>query len=1068
MSEHSAGRRSWSVLLVLSTLVAGVAVQAGPGRPGLQERRHSGLGAHGGRLAKSATFAGASGAAVQEPDKPFSLERAQDLVFRIQQLSSLGSALADRDSAAKAASLLPAFEAALSQFALGKLSDDQVKALAEQETEIESLEGIALKGLHQAAAYRPDEWPAKLPEGVTPSTNPEDWQAVPEGTSKINTGWILDQHLFDPSTGVTGNFPTLVSDYKHYDEGQNDFVMGHYDLSASPYLFGYVWQAQTIYWTDTTTVGNHPNASYCIAIMVSTDGGASWLLYEILYDPETTTSKDMINPKMTMDITYSSGAYTYDRYFVAYEYCYSSTDHDIYVYSDNSELPFYDNTAGGTSDPQTANIAVTTYSEINPAIASDYKTTETSYRLVAYEYAASATDHDIYASQSTGHTSAMTWTTAVSVAATTGFESHPALAAGASGGSVFTSYMHLAYNYDTYTASGVQLLLNPGFESGNNGNWTVRAAGDINCGGGYQRTGTCCAWIGGIVNYPTWPGDWIYQAVTIPPGVQTSTLTFYLKITTNDSTTVPYDYFYADIRDTSGILIQNLVTLSNADVGTYGSYALLTFDLSAYRGQTVRLYLWATNDATLTTSFFVDDTAINDGVYNTDSEVRYCKATHPGTAYPTTLASATKITVLANTGGTTAWPYGPPAVAATHGGGVSPLTYTGSRILVSADQFFPQNQPTSGDPARYQVNYAVNMCNGSTTCTAIPGCSPSLSSNWVAYYIYDNKADYRFPALTLDGVGWIASTGYPQNGVTGGGSSTGYPLYWNSEIYLAYYIRPIGSSLPYGDVVMIMLDASDESCTGFQYGTIYQFTAVDQASDGDGRVVAKQGTLGAFNYFYGWPGVCFNKRLNHLGASLNDDVYFTTLGDDYTFNTTFQGAHIDAALTFNSTDFFGPVTFAWPAGFELTISAAKSAADSNRYYSFSMWDTGSGSPDLPVDTAYYAPGGQVCVFDLCQGTTINALYSGCLLAPVEVAGVHIAKVNATTLNLSWSASSQTGDFPSYVIYRSEYATSASYYTQVGTTTTTSYQDAVAFAPTYYYIVVALCGTNYGPWGAYGQ
>ena len=1078
MSQRFVSLRFGFVGILVAMLVIGVA--AFPAEPGPQSPRARRAAPHSARHNRLLNVQAApyeSGLACQEPDKPFSLERAQNMVGRIEQLSSFGAIVADRASAAKAASLLPAFQSALSDFAQGRLSDDQIKALEQQETELENLEGIALKGQHHAAAYRPDAWPAKLPGGVVPSGDPKDWHGSPEASTKVNSGWILDQHLFDPSTGVPGDYPTLISDYRNHDEGQNDFVMGHWDFSAGAGgMFGWVWQAQTIYLTDTSTTtfpsGDHPNASYCIAIMVSGDGGASWFLYEILYDSNTTASKDMINPKMTMDITVAPiKNYVYNRFYIAYEYCYSSTDHDVYVYSDNSELQFFDETAGGTSDPLVSEVATSTYWEGNPAIAADYKTTDTTtYRVVAYEYAYSATDHDIYASQSTGHTSAaITWSTAVAVANTTGLESHPALTAGCSGGSTFTAFMHLAYNYDTYTASGAQLLLNPGFESGA-ASWSYRVSSDINCGGGYQRTGSCCAWLGGVVGYPSWPGDWIYQAVTIPPGVQTSTFTFYLKITTADSTTVPHDYFYADVRDTSGNLIQNLVTLSNADVGTYGTYQLLTFDLSQYHGQTIRIYFWATNDATLATSFFVDDTAINDGTYNTDSEVRYVNATHPSTAYPSRLASNTKVTVLANRGGTTAYPYGPPAIAASHGGGVSPLLYTGSRVMVAADQFFPQNQPTAGDPARYQINYAVNMENGSTTAGTISGCSPSLSISWIAYYFYDNKEDYRFPSLTLDGVGWLTNTGYPQNGITGGGSSSGYPTYWNSELYMGYYLRPLNSTNPFGDAIMIMTDMSDESCTGFQYGPWYQFTASALASNADGRVVAKQGTLATFNYFYGWPGLCFNKRLTHLGGTYNDDVYFTTPGDDYSFDTTFSGGHIDANFTFDSDSYSSPWTFAWPAGFQFTIEAPKDDTYNGRYYTFSMWDSGTASPDLTVDTAFYDTSGQVCIFGtgLCQSTTINALYlGGCIASPAEVTGVTLAKAGGN-VNLSWTPPAQSWDVGQYIIYRAQYCTASGYYAQIGTSTTASYQDTTASGPPYYYIVVAQCGSNTGPWGAYGQ
>ena len=236
-------------------------------------------------------------------------------------------------------------------------------------------------------------------------------------------------------------YPTINSNYKHYDEGQNDITIGHSDHPSANSMFGWVWQVQSFYWTDTTLVPDHLNPSYCLLVQVSYDGGYTWLLYEILYDPSGaghTTSLDMINPKLAMDITG-----TYDRFFIAYEYVTSATDHDVHVYSETSELD------GGTANPQDVGVATSTNMERNPAIASDYKTGETSYRVVAYEYAYSATDYDLYAAQSTGDGS--TWTIPVAVAETSGMETHPALTAGCTGDGdavPYSAYMHLAYNYE--------------------------------------------------------------------------------------------------------------------------------------------------------------------------------------------------------------------------------------------------------------------------------------------------------------------------------------------------------------------------------------------------------------------------------------------------------------------------------------------------------------------------------------------------------------------------------------------------------------------------------------------
>lgn len=160
------------------------------------------------------------------------------------------------------------------------------------------------------------------------------------------------------------------------------------------------------------------------------------------------------------------------------------------------------------------------------------------------------------------------------------------------------------------TGSGsttTQIFANPGFESGNV-SWTVASSGDITTSTTYApRTGSWYAWLGGWSSTHT---DTMYQTVTIPSTATTATLTFYLRVTTAETTTTTaYDTLKVQVRNTSNSVLQQLVTLSNLSASC--CYAQKSFDVSAYRGQTVRIYFEAYNDASLQTSFLVDDTALN-------------------------------------------------------------------------------------------------------------------------------------------------------------------------------------------------------------------------------------------------------------------------------------------------------------------------------------------------------------------------------------------------------------------------------------------------------------------------
>ncbi|MCY1022521.1 S8 family serine peptidase [Pyxidicoccus sp. MSG2] len=152
-----------------------------------------------------------------------------------------------------------------------------------------------------------------------------------------------------------------------------------------------------------------------------------------------------------------------------------------------------------------------------------------------------------------------------------------------------------------------QLLANAGFESGNTG-WTTSA--DVIDGtttGSAPRTGTYKAWLNG---YGTTRTEFAYQDITIPSTACSATLSFWALITTSETTTTTaYDKLAIQIRNSAGTVLATLATYSNLDKGT--AYVQRTFDLAAYKGQTIRVYFNGTEDSSLKTSFFLDDTAVN-------------------------------------------------------------------------------------------------------------------------------------------------------------------------------------------------------------------------------------------------------------------------------------------------------------------------------------------------------------------------------------------------------------------------------------------------------------------------
>ncbi|WP_329487367.1 M4 family metallopeptidase [Kitasatospora sp. NBC_01246] len=157
----------------------------------------------------------------------------------------------------------------------------------------------------------------------------------------------------------------------------------------------------------------------------------------------------------------------------------------------------------------------------------------------------------------------------------------------------------------TWTVSGgggsctpAQLLGNAGFETGSAAPWTASSGVVDNSASQAAHGGTWKAWLNG---YGSAHSDNLSQTVTIPAGCKAS-LSFYLHIDTAETGSTVYDKLAVTVNGTA------LKTYSNVDAAA--GYQLRTFDLSSYAGQTVTLKFAGTEDASLQTSFVIDDTSI--------------------------------------------------------------------------------------------------------------------------------------------------------------------------------------------------------------------------------------------------------------------------------------------------------------------------------------------------------------------------------------------------------------------------------------------------------------------------
>ncbi|MBL0144220.1 MAG: hypothetical protein IPP91_19480 [Betaproteobacteria bacterium] len=169
--------------------------------------------------------------------------------------------------------------------------------------------------------------------------------------------------------------------------------------------------------------------------------------------------------------------------------------------------------------------------------------------------------------------------------------------------------------------SSTSVISNGGFESGA-ASWTQSSASAqplIYGDGAHSYTGSGYAWLGG---YPSGT-DNLYQNVTIPADASQATLQYWYRIATEETVPGAWDTLVVGIQNpTTGVTLATVASYSNQNASS-GWIQSAAFDLTAYRGQTVRLLFQAKTDATFNTNFFVDDITFTVVTSGTPSTANY-------------------------------------------------------------------------------------------------------------------------------------------------------------------------------------------------------------------------------------------------------------------------------------------------------------------------------------------------------------------------------------------------------------------------------------------------------------
>jgi thermitase len=163
-----------------------------------------------------------------------------------------------------------------------------------------------------------------------------------------------------------------------------------------------------------------------------------------------------------------------------------------------------------------------------------------------------------------------------------------------------------AYNAVTNTipggGGGGGPLQNGGFESGA-APWVESSSG------GYElittdnpHSGAYGVWMGGYDNAT----ESVTQTVLVPTN---GTLRFYWYMTSAEGTATAYDYLRVKLLDANNNLVATLKTHSNKDVRSVWTQDSIS--VASYAGQTLKIQFEVTTDASLSTSFYVDDVTLN-------------------------------------------------------------------------------------------------------------------------------------------------------------------------------------------------------------------------------------------------------------------------------------------------------------------------------------------------------------------------------------------------------------------------------------------------------------------------
>lgn len=176
-------------------------------------------------------------------------------------------------------------------------------------------------------------------------------------------------------------------------------------------------------------------------------------------------------------------------------------------------------------------------------------------------------------------------------------------------GTITVGGKQFAISQQAVSTSG-QLLKNPGFEEGNNGEWAEDSIYEmiyeypcytftgLDC----SQEGTHLAWLGGY----DYADDRLYQDIVLPANLVSASLRFWYGIESYDSLLYSYDYLEVKIIRIRDNYSKTLVILDNTQAADEWVHSD-SFNISEFIGESIRLQFYGITDSADITNFYIDN-----------------------------------------------------------------------------------------------------------------------------------------------------------------------------------------------------------------------------------------------------------------------------------------------------------------------------------------------------------------------------------------------------------------------------------------------------------------------------